>query len=210
MVHLFGPLPQIYSTGKFWSDEYILGPFTHHGTSLAQRLDNEGVDSELSDFIMGMLKLDPEKRISARHALRHEWLVGPLLGYWAVLGVEWKVTEARESEWQRPADTAKREIIESRTSTPKISESPIAERRMAPAYDFSTMKEEEVEVEEDNEEVSFVYAGSSPTKPLPFNEPQIPSEPEERVVDLGDCANVRMMMMMMMMKYYYCKYVELL
>jgi serine/threonine protein kinase len=202
MVHLFGPLPPIYRTGKFWSDEYIPGPFTHNGTLLAQRLDNEGVDSELSEFIMGMLNLDPEKRISARDALRHEWLVGPLMGYWAVLGMEWKAADARESEWQRPADTAKREIVELRTLTPEISESLIAEKKgPSQIYDFSTLEEEN-----DDEEVSFVCAGSSPTKPIPFNEPPIPMEPEEHVLDLRDGANVRMMMM----KYYYCKYVELL
>ena len=167
---------------------------------MAQRLENEGVDSELSDFIMNMLKLDPEKRISARDALRHKWLVGPLMGYWAVLGVEWKAADARESGWQRPADTSKRDIVELRTLAPEISESPIAEKDgPPPIYDFSTMEEEE-----DEEEVSFVYTGSSPTKSIPFNEPLIPIEPEEQVVDLRDGANVRMM------KYYYCKYVKVL
>lgn len=143
---------------------------------MAQRLDNEGVDSELIDFIMRMLNLDPEKRISARDALKHEWLVGPLLGYWAVVGVEWKAVDNQEQGWQRPADTAKR-IAESRTSTPEMRESPAVERRLPPIYDFSMMEDEE----DDNEEVSFVYAGSSPTKPIPFNEPHIPMEPEEQV-----------------------------
>jgi len=146
---------------------------------LAQRLDNEGVDSELIDFIMRMLNLDPEKRISARDALRHEWLVGPLLGYWAIVGVEWKAVDNQEQEqqeWQRPTDTAKREAVESRTWTPEMRESPAVERRLPPIYYFSTMEDEE-----DDNEVSFVYAGSSPTKPIPFKEPQVPMEPEEQV-----------------------------
>ena len=197
MIHLFGPFPQLYRTGKFWSDEYVPGPFPHTGTLLAQRLENEGVGSELSDFIMGMLRLDPEKRISARDALRHEWLVGPLLGYWAMLGVEWKAAEVFEPEWQRPAVTKEREMAESRTSTSEVSDSPIVEkRRPPPIYDLSTMEDDE----EDNEEVSFVYAGSSPTKPLPFNEPQIPVEPDEQVCDLRDGLNFRTMM-----KCCYCK-----
>jgi serine/threonine protein kinase len=195
MIHLFGPLPQLYRAGKFWSDEYVTGPPAHNGNLLAQRLDNEGVDSELIDFIMRMLHLDPEKRISARDALRHEWLVGPLLGYWAVLGVERKAADNQERGWQRPVDAAKREIVKSRTSTPEMRESPAVERKLPAVYDFSTMEDED-----DNEEVSFVYAGSSPTKPLPSNEPRIPVEPEEQVLTLRDGANFRTMM-----KYYYCK-----
>ena len=150
----------------------------HGGTLLAQRLDNEGVDSGLIDFIMRMLNLDPEKRTSARDALKHEWLLGPLLGYWAVLGVEWKAADNQGRGWQRSADTANREVVESRTSTPEMRESPAVERRLPPIYDFSTMEDEE----DDNEEVSFVYAGSSPTKPIPFNETRTTVELEEQVL----------------------------
>jgi serine/threonine protein kinase len=180
----------------------VTGPLTQHETLLAQRLDNEGVDSELIDFIMRMLNLDPEKRISARDALRHKWLVGPLLGYWAVVGVEWKAVDNQEQGWQRPADTPKPEAVESRTSTPEMRQSPAVERRLPPIYDFSMMED----VEDDNEDVLFVYAGSSPTKPIPFKEPQIPMELDEQVNSPPrDGANFRTMM-----KYYYCKKVEIL
>ena len=65
-----------------------------------------------------------------------------------------------------------------------MRESPAVERRLPPIYDFSMIEDEE----DDNEEVSFVYAGSSPTKPIPFKEPQIAMEPEEHVTHHSEMA----------------------
>ena len=193
MTRLFGPLPQLYRAGKFWREEYITETFGQGGTFLAQHLDDEGVNSELIDFIMKMLDLDPEKRISARDALRHEWLVGPLLGYWAVLGLEWSAADKHEP----PTDTAERELIESRTPNPETRNSPPVEHKSLPIYDFSKMEDEE----DDNEDVSFVYAGYSPTKSLPFKEPKIPPQPEEQVF----ATFINKTYLRKMMKYCYCK-----
>jgi serine/threonine protein kinase len=175
MVNLFGPLPQLYKAGEFWSDD--IAQETSHGEKLlSQRLEDEGVDSELIDFIMRMLELDPEKRITAGNALRHEWLVGPLLGYWAAIGVEWIPMERRNQSWQRPVERIIRDVSESQSSSPEGHVSPETVRKLPPLYDFS------MEDDEEDEEVSFVFSGSSPTKPLPFSEQQsIPKEPEEEV-----------------------------
>lgn len=169
IVRLFGSLPQSFRAGKFWSDDFAHESFAQGGTLLSQRLENEGVDPDLIDFIMRMLKLDPEKRISARDALRHEWLVGPLLGYWATLGVKWTPLETRDQSWQRPVEVVREDSFESQSLTPDGNISSEPKRKFTPLYGFSIM---EYDDEEEEEEVSLVYTASSPTKPLPFIETQ--------------------------------------
>ena len=109
MVRLFGALPQSFRNGKYWNDDFTHESFALGGTLLSQRLENEGVDPDLIDFVMRMLTLDPEERISARDALRHEWLVGPLLGYWASLGVQWTSIERSGHSWQRRIEVMREE-----------------------------------------------------------------------------------------------------
>jgi serine/threonine protein kinase len=99
MTRLFGPLPSIYHNAKFWSDEYAQ---IDVDIPLSQRMETDGVGPALIDFIMRMVELNPAQRISAREALRHEWIVGPMLGYWAVVGVEWTQPEIRNIMWKRP------------------------------------------------------------------------------------------------------------
>lgn len=164
-------------------------------------MEDENVDPELIDFIMRMLHLDPEKRISASDALRHDWLIGPLLGYWAVLGVE-PPTERKEENWQRqrPLDTLTRDIsIESRSSTPEGHSSPAVapavvgkstiiqtKKRLPPVYDFTKVESEDEDL---GDEVSQIIY-ESPTKPLPFGMPDKPPlldlndahDPEEQVL----------------------------
>src|SRR5579859_4639960 len=140
IVRLLGPLPKLYHAGKFWTDDYALETFAHGGTLLSQRMEDEGVDTELIGFILRMVEHDPEKRMTAREALQHEWIVGPLLGYWAVLGIEWNAGEIEET-WQRPVPTTKRnESVESKSSAPELRSSP--ERKKPPIYDFSTMNDD--------------------------------------------------------------------
>ena len=142
----------------------FMDTFAQGGTLLSQHLETEGVDPDLIDFIMRMLTLDPEKRISARDALKHEWLVGPLLGYWAALGVEWTPLERRDQSCQRPVQVTRDEPIESQLSTLEHTNVLFEQaRKRPPLYDFSTIEDDE----DDNEEVSLVYTASSPTT-LPF------------------------------------------
>jgi serine/threonine protein kinase len=166
MIDLFGPLPQSFRAGKFWNDNVSQGTVGQNETLLIQRLEDEGVDPELIDFIMRMLNLEPERRISARDALKHEWLVGPLLGYWAALGVEWVPLEKRDQVWQRPVEKQlRRESLESSSSVPENHTPPDLARKLPPLYDFSAMQDDEDEADE----VSFVHTVSSPTKSLPPN-----------------------------------------
>jgi serine/threonine protein kinase len=175
MVRLFGALPQSFREGKYWNDDFTLESFALGGTLLSQRLENEGVDSDLIDFIMRMLTLDPEERISARDALRHEWLVGPLLGYWASLGVEWTPLQRRDQSWQRPVEVIREQSIESQ-SMPERHASSKSEQKLPPLYDFSTIEDEDAD---DEEEVSLVWTASSPTKHLSFVESQFNTYPVE-------------------------------
>jgi serine/threonine protein kinase len=182
MIRLFGPLPQSFRAGRFWNDEFSQRTFAEGDTLLSQRLENEVFDLELIDFIMRMLNLDPEKRISARDALRHEWLVGPLLGYWAALGVEWTPLERRHQSWRRPVEVIHEKSVESLSSTLEGNVGSV--RKLPPLYDFSAIQSDEDDGVDDNEEVSLVYAGASPTKPLPYV--HVPSHldfnaPDERV-----------------------------
>jgi serine/threonine protein kinase len=172
IITLFGPLPQLYRAGKFWSDG--ISTQANHDTLLSQRMEDENVDPELIDLIMSMVHLDPEKRISAREALRHEWLVGPLLGYWAVLGVEWQPQEPREQACQRNPllDNLAREIsIDSRSSTPeglmspeKVLDKSHAEtvKRLPLLYDFTKMEEDLEDLEDEVSQIIY----ESPTRPL--------------------------------------------
>jgi serine/threonine protein kinase len=181
VVRLFGPLPQSYRAGKFWSDDFADDLFANGGTLLSQYLENENVDPDLIDFIMRMLTLDPDKRISARDALKHEWLVGPLLGYWAALGAEWTPIERSGHSWQRRKEVMReeRETFESKSSLPESNVSSESVRKLPPMYDFSTIEDDD---DGDCEEVSLVYTTSSPTKPLPFVGLQSKIiEPEEQV-----------------------------
>ena len=182
IVRLFGPLPRSYRSGKFWSDEFEQKTFGMNGILLSHQLENEGVGSDLIDFIMRMLNLQPENRISAKDALRHEWIVGPLLGYWTVLGFDWTSSEFRERRWERPVEKVVREqSIDSQSSSPDghVSQTPV--QALPPLYDFSKIEDDE----DCTDEVSLVYSGSSPTKPLPFIEAPKPSsvmDSEEHVV----------------------------
>jgi serine/threonine protein kinase len=190
MVRLFGPLPPSFQAGKFWSDEYTHNTFAQNGTLLSQILETEGVDPDLIDFIMRMLTLDPVKRISARNALRHEWLVGPLLGYWAALGVEWTPLARRDQSWQRPVRVMGDGSVASQL--PKLEHPNVLSqqaRRRDPSYGFPTTEDDE----DDNEEVSLVCMASSPTNSF-INE-------TEHVYPLLDVAYNRMTTM----KCYYCE-----
>lgn len=159
-------------------------------------MEDENTDPELIDFIMRMLHLDPEKRMSASDALRHEWLIGPLLGYWAVLGVDPR-TQHKEEDWQRQRapDILSREIsTESRSSTPEghsspavLDKSPAAQtRRLPPLYDFTRLEFKDEDLEDDVSQLIY----DSPTKPLPFGNPGKPPfldlndthEPEDQVL----------------------------
>lgn len=164
MVRLLGPLPSSFQAGKFWSDEYTHSTFARGGTLLYQLLETEGVDPDLIDFIMRMLTLEPEKRISARDALKHEWLVGPLLGYWAALGVEWTPLERKDQASQRSAQVMRDESITSQL--PALEHTnvlPEQQRKRPPMFDFSNIDDDE-----DDDEVSLVYTASSPTTHIPF------------------------------------------
>jgi serine/threonine protein kinase len=145
-------------------------------TLLSQQMENEGVDAELIDFIMRMLELDPEKRVTARDALRHEWLLGPLLGYWAALGVEWNNPEIEARSVRRmdnPLMTG--ESVETKSSSPKPLVSP-QPPRTAPLCDFLAQEEEE----EDKDEVfQFHHPDGTPVKPEPLIE--MPLEPDDQV-----------------------------
>jgi serine/threonine protein kinase len=201
MTRLFGPLPSIYHTAKFWSHEFIEFGV---GASLSQRLEGEGVEPVLVDFIMRLVHLDPTRRVSAREALRHEWIVGPMLGYWAVLGMEWKEPEM-PALWQRLGDVTPTADIE-REGQDIIQQATIempakgfvreksvegAKRSVYVESDSST-SDRRLQIdsgkrfaplydfsatqdseEEDLDEVSqILYSGSSPTKPLPFIDTQ--------------------------------------
>jgi len=124
----------------------------------------EGVDADLIDFIKQMAQVDPARRISAREALRHEWLVGPLLGYWAVAGIEWRPAE------EKPGKQVECEIVREK-SIETVDDDPIEELQGDPKiprfYDFSGLPDDE-STEDPDEEVSLVYLESSPTKPLPM------------------------------------------
>jgi serine/threonine protein kinase len=120
-----------------------------------------GAGPDLVDFIMRMCQIDPTRRISAREALRRDWLVGPLLGYWAVAGIEWVPPEGRTGQ-EETRDNARERSIE-RAETPAMTE----ERRVPPFYDFSNSLGDD-DIEESDEEVFLVCAESSSTKPLPF------------------------------------------
>jgi serine/threonine protein kinase len=141
-------------------------------------MENEGVDAELIDFIMRMLELDPEKRITAREALRHEWLLGPLLGYWAALGVEWINPENDERSMRRMnSNMMTGESVESRSSSPKPPVSPKLEKATPRMVDFSA-KEMMDEDEDEDEVFQMRHADSTPVKP-PVNIVQM--EPDEQV-----------------------------
>ena len=195
IISLFGPLPTLYHAGKFWSDE--LNIHASPSSLLLQRLEDENIDPELIDLIMQMLHLDPEKRISAREALRHEWIVGPLLGYWAVLGVQWQSPELKEQMRQRnqPLDNLTEEIcVDSRSSSPerhmspeKIVKQSTAEpmKRLLPLYDFTKMVEDEEDLEDEVSQIIY----ESPRRPIPLEKPVKPlfldlsrfDDPEEQV-----------------------------
>jgi serine/threonine protein kinase len=144
-------------------------------TLLSQQMENEGVDAELIDFVMRMLELDPEKRVTARDALRHEWLLGPLLGYWAALGVEWNNPEIEDRSVRRMNNALMTgESVETKSSSPKPLVSPPP--RAAPLGDFSAQEEEE----EDKDEVfQFHHPDGTPVKPEPQME--ILLEPDDQV-----------------------------
>jgi serine/threonine protein kinase len=194
MTRLFGPLPPIYHAAKFWNNDYAKFDV---GSSLSSRMESDGVDPALTDFIMRMVELDPVRRLSAREALRHEWIVGPMLGYWAVVGVEWTQPEVRDPMWQRlenqnglsdnirldtslesspkdvaaaqePVDPVKRDVsVESASSTPEEGHASPESARKQPPFYDFSAMRDSDE--EDIDEVSQVlYSGSSPTKLLPF------------------------------------------
>jgi serine/threonine protein kinase len=200
MTRLFGPLPPLYHAAKFWSNDYAE---FDDGSSLSSRMESDGVDPALADFIMRMVELDPVRRLSAREALRHEWVVGPMLGYWAVVGAEWTQPEVKDPMWQRPenqnelsenirrdtsvesspkdvaavkepVDGIKRDIsVESGSSTPEEGYASPESARKHPPF-YDFSAMQDPE-EEDMEEVSqIVYLGSSPTKPLPYTDPSPP------------------------------------
>ena len=164
IVRLFGPLPQSFRVGKFWHEDFAAESFAPGGTRLSQLLELEGVDADLIDFITQMVQVDPVRRISAREALRHDWLVGPLLGYWAVAGIEWRPAE------EKPGKQVEREIVPEK-SIEIVDNDPIEEIQAEPKIPrFSNFLElpDDESVEDPDEEVSLVYLGSSPTKPLPM------------------------------------------
>jgi len=175
VVRLFGPLPSSFRSGKFWSDPYIQKPHDNSAL-LSQRFDEEGVDPELSNFLLCMLDLNPTTRVTARDALRHEWIVGPLLGYWAVLGFGGKDEKTLSDETTE--NTSVKDEIEAveDESLPSAPMDDLSIRRNGPPrlYDFSR--------DEDEEEEDEVILTSSPTRPLPFidTNPK-PVEPVEEV-----------------------------
>jgi len=164
IIRLFGQLPPSFRAGKFWHDDFAAESFAPGGTSLSQQLEMEGVDADLVDFIMRMVQVDPARRISAREALRHEWLIGPLLGYWAVAGIEWRPAE-------NPEKQVGSEIVQEK-SIEIADEDPIQDIQGEPQiprfYDFAKLPDEDESIEDPDEEVSLVYLESSPTKPLPM------------------------------------------
>jgi serine/threonine protein kinase len=175
IIRLFGPLPQTFRKGLYWTDD-ILAPAPK---LLVERLEIEGVDAELIDFIMRMLNLNPTKRISAKDALRHEWLVGPLLGYWAALGIQW--TEADVSQRRVIEDPLKTErteeiLVESvkrRSSALDVNSSPFLPQKEPPLLDFASLPDDEDE--NDNDELPIVQTVSSSTKPLPYINAVLPT-----------------------------------
>lgn len=114
----------------------------------------DSTDPDLIDFIMRMCRVDPTKRMSAREALRHDWLVGPLLGYWAVAGIKWVPPEGGTGQ-EETRDAVPEKTMESVE---------MQERRLPRFYDFTNSRDDD-DIEESDEEVSLVYAGSSP---VPF------------------------------------------
>jgi hypothetical protein len=102
--------------------------------------------------------------MSAKDALIHEWLIGPLLGYWAVAGIEWRPVEEQTKEC---------EIVQKK-SIDLVEEKVVVKEEnqgILRFYDFSKLQDDNDDddpIEDPDEEVSLVYTESSPTKPLPF------------------------------------------
>jgi serine/threonine protein kinase len=163
---------------------------------LVERLEKEGVDDELIDFIMRMLSLDPRKRISAKDALKHDWLVGPLLGYWAALGMEWTLSdesrklphldEVLKEGAEKPLITSV-EQMEFLSSPPKPKDHffPILPRKLPPLLDLANLSDDE-ELANDNESDASIteISVSSSTKPIPFNNNLTDVDPDEMVQTL--------------------------
>ncbi|BFZ65063.1 hypothetical protein YB2330_006226 [Saitoella coloradoensis] len=80
---MIGPLPERFSEGMYWKPEYA-----DLGNHTLRAMLTRCKDPQLVDCICGLMEVDPEKRFSARQALGHPWIVGPLLGVWSILGVE--------------------------------------------------------------------------------------------------------------------------
>ncbi|ODQ50160.1 kinase-like protein [Saitoella complicata NRRL Y-17804] len=80
---MIGALPKRFSEGMYWKPEYA-----NIGSHTLRAMLTRCKDTQLVDFICGLMEVDPDKRFSARQALGHPWIVGPLLGVWSIVGVE--------------------------------------------------------------------------------------------------------------------------
>jgi serine/threonine protein kinase len=85
IIWLLGPLPSAFRKANHWSERLARISFPANQL-LSNRLAEKGVDPELIDFISRLVELNPEKRLSAREGLHHDWIVRPSFGHLGLNG----------------------------------------------------------------------------------------------------------------------------